>query len=208
MQKPVKVHYDQDRQTSLLFFDNRSDAWADPVEYQMRGGICWPKTVVFDIGVEVEGFVLLAGINVKSREVRVFEQKSFVVVENIVAGDGTIEHQGIEQWLNTCWTRYFGTKYYWFQDRELTKKYRLEVLRSMAIQPKPQFIRVELSKDKEIPIHTIWKMLSLDKLKIERDSKLYKALEVTQKGQKEILPAVHALTVLLEGVERYPYRQH
>ena len=204
MQKPVKVHYDQDRQTSLLFF---GDASIDPTEYSMRGGMCWPKTVVFDVGVEVEGFVLLAGINVKTREVRVFEQKSFVVVENIVGEDGTIEHQGIEQWLNTCWTRYFATKYYWFQDRELTKKYRLEVLRSMAIQPKPQFIRVELSKDKEIPIHTIWKFMGVDKLKIERNSMLWKALELARKGQKDTLPAVHALTVLLEGIERYPYKE-
>ncbi len=207
MQKPVRAYYDKTRQTSMLFFDKRSDAWADPVEYSMRGGMCWPKTVRFDIGVDVEGFVLLAGVNVKTREVRVFEQRAFVVVENIIAGDGSIEHPGIEQWLNICWTRYFGRKFYWFQDRELTKKYRLEVLRSLVIQPKPEFIRIELSKDKEIPIHTVWKFMNVGKLKIERDSLLWKALELTQKGKKEMLPAVHALTVLLEGVERHPWRE-
>jgi hypothetical protein len=207
IKKPTKVHYNEERQTSFLFFDNRSDEWADPVECSMRGGICWPKTVRFEPNAEVEGFILLAGINVETRTITVFEQKSFVVVENIVRKDGVIEHQGIEQWLNTCWTRYFGNRFYWFQDRELTKKYRLEVLRSMSIQPKPAFIRIELSKDSAIPVHTIWKLLNMDKLKYERDSKLHEALILTEKGEKETLPAVHALTCLLEGVERHPWRE-
>ena len=53
----------------------------------------------------------------------------------------------------------------------------------------------------------IWKFVKLGKVRIEQDSKLFKELELTKTGDKQIYPAVHALMCCLCGIERYPWRK-
>lgn len=201
IEKPQKAHYDLDRRISTLYFKDQQQA-----DYMMRGGICWPKHVEIDGKSDIYGFALMAGYNTETGVITVFEQSKFVVIDNILRPDKTIEYHGLAPWFNKNWTRYFASEYFWSQDFELSKQYRLETIRSEMIKPKPQLIEIDWS-DVEEARHLIWKYVKLAKMRVEEDSPLYEQLKFARHGEKQTLPAEHALMCCLCGIERFPYRK-
>lgn len=201
IEKPNKVHYDTKQRISTLYFENQAFG-----QQMMRGGVCWPVMVEIDGKKDVRGFILMAGIDVDSGMVTIFEQTPFIVIDNILTPEKVIEYHGIASWFNMCWTRYFAQDFFWNQDFELSKKYRLEIIRSESINPKPQIIEIGWS-DIEEARQVIWKRVKLGKIRIEQDSQLMKELELTKIGDKQSYPSVHALMCCLCGIERYPWRK-
>ena len=134
IEKPNKAHYNLEQRTSTLYFEAQTHA-----EYMMRGGVCWPISVEVRGKMDVYGYIIMTGYNVESGLVTVFEQKQFVVVDNILRLDKSIEYHGIAPWFNRCWSKYFASDFFWNQDFELAKKYRLEVIRSEMIKPQPVY---------------------------------------------------------------------
>lgn len=196
MKKPTKAHLK--RKTSLLYFED--DTFG---EYYIRGGVSWPDQYIGPSGkADFGGFAILAGLDIENKIFRVFEQQGFVVINNILNADNSIKYQGIATWFNRMWSEYFGRRWYWSQDDEVSKKYRLEIIRSLNIDPKPVFPEVPLSKN---PESVVWEYIKLGKLKYESGSELERQVQRLKQG--EMLPAVHALICCLAGVEKWPWRR-
>lgn len=174
-------------------------------EFYMRGGICWPMTIEVGGVTDVQGFILMAGQDVNSKKVHVFEQKPFVVVQNIIGEDGRIQFSGVVQFLNTCHSRYFARDYFWNQDFNLKKSCHLEIIRHHEIEPKPAFIEIEWSDTSEA-MTNIWKYVKTGRLIFDSGSELHEQLQKTKGEDKQTYPAVWALMCLLSGLERYPWR--
>lgn len=201
IEKPNKAHFNLEQRTSTLYFEDQVHA-----DYMMRGGVCWPIPVDTGKGLDVYGYIIMCGYDVKTGLVTVFEQTDFIVIDNILKPDRAIEYPGIAPWINRCWSKYFAQDFFWNQDWELAKTYRLQVIRSEMIEPKPQFIEIGWSDLAEAQ-QTLWKYVKVGKVSIEKDSKLYKQLELTKSTDKQIYPATHALMCCLCGIERSPYRK-
>ncbi|MCP4570578.1 MAG: hypothetical protein GY841_23585 [FCB group bacterium] len=199
--KPRKVLFDMEKQTSTLYFSDGSNG-----DYRMRGGVCWPMSVERTPGnPDIEGFILMAGQNVDTGKVFIFEQRTFVVIDHIVNQSGVIEYEGISSWINKCWSKYYARDFFWNQTREHAKSYRLEVIRSKMIDPKPQFIEVGWGDVAEVK-HTVWRLVKTGKIWYEKGSQLHEELDLIKKGQIESVPSVHAMMCLAYGLERYPIR--
>jgi hypothetical protein len=185
------------------------------MEAYVRGGVCWPTYVepVDPVsaddpqGGDYKGFIILAGQDVKTKKVHVFEQREFSTVDNVL-DNGLIAFQGIVDFLNTGWSTYFCRKYFWNQPDESTKRYRLDVVRLNTITPKPSFIEAPWADGLDARA-IVAKFAKFGWLAIDKDSIL--ADEILQAGydEKEALktrPAIHALQCLLSGIDRWPWR--
>lgn len=199
MDKPYNRHYNIEQSTVTLYYKDASHG-----EYCVRGGICFPMYVEYP-KPDVFGYAVLGCQDIKTGLVTIFEQQAFEVIDNIVK-DGEILHEGIASWLNMCWSRYYGRKFFFAQDYELSRKYRLDIHRSPMIQPKPEIIEIEAYDEADMR-HIIWHYVKMRKVKYEKGSELHKVLDVMKHGDKIVHPAVHALQMLLCGIDRFPYRK-
>lgn len=201
MIKPIHRHYDHHRRTSMLFFDDH-----ESMEVYMRGGVCWPIRYEYKGQIAVNGYVLMAGQDVVTGIVYVFEQMEWVTIDNILVDGNVLRYPGLSHWFNHAWNQYFAQAYFWQQDDELARRHRLQVLRSKMVDPKPRFIEVPYSDTSDV-ISCIWARLAAKTLKRERDTVLNEQLEAVKAGDKQVLPAVHALGCCLLGLERFPWRK-
>lgn len=203
MRKPIERHYNEKNDTTVLFFSETEEG----NEYYVRGGICFPITFERAGVRDVQGCALLGGQDVRTKIITIFEQIEFVTIDNII-DDKTqmIEYYGLGSWLNKAWARYYARKFFYNQPFETAKKYRLEIIRSKMINPKPYLISVPFIDDDEAH-HVIWKQVKTKRIKMKEGSILHEQLGVVKGGDKQMLPAVYALACLLIGIERFPYRK-
>lgn len=200
MQKPYDRHFNAEQQTSLLYFKDEPKS-----ENFVRGGICFPMYVNQQPAPDVFGYAILGCQDINTGIVTLYEAQKFSTIDNIVE-DGEIRHKGLSSWLNMCWSRYYGKKFFYSQNYELSRKYRLDIHRSIMIQPKPEIIEIE-SYDEADRKHIIWSYIKNRKLRFERDSDIHRLMEAMKQGDKTIHPAIYALQVLLCGLDRFPYRK-
>lgn len=210
MIKPLSCSFNQENQTSILFFQEEDGQRAG--EYLVRGAVCFPIMIESPGAREGErlhdivGFALLACQDVKTGVVTIFEQQEFAVIDHIIR-DQRIEHKGLSVWFNQCWSRYFGRKYFYFhKDHEYARKFRLDIHRSVMIQPKPEMIELEIYDDSELN-HVIWSYVKTQRLVYEKDSPLHIQMKILKDSDKIVHPAIYALQVLLCGLDRFPYRK-
>jgi len=202
MEHPLKVQADLNRKTSILYFPN-----GDSAEFYMRGGICWPITYECRGKMENNGFALMAGQDIKTQNIYVFEEISFVTIENILnQATGQIEFHGLSYWFNKVWSEYYARKYFWGQDETLHRRHYLKVIRSPIIEPKPGFIEVPISDPKDVT-SSIFQYSQTDKLKIEKESQLAEQIKMIGPESNTQPPSVQALSFLLVGFEMYPWRE-
>ena len=192
MNKPRKATYNQKRETSTLYFKD----FDDNREFYMRGGVCWPEG-------DSDGFAIMAGQQIGNDQIYVFEQIEFATIEDIRDKSQIIKYHGLASWLNRCWSKYFGRRYFWNQPQAIHDRFRLQVYRSGSIEPKPGFIEIDLGKDEEHPL--VADFVRAGRLVIGKDSELARQLEVARHDEKTELPAVRALGRLLAGLQRYPF---
>lgn len=220
IERPNRRVIDAARRTVRLWF--RPDDWQSPDEdtkhpldgeYYLRGGICWPVTVRVGSECAAVGFVLIIGQSIVTGKRLVFEERAFSCVDPIVGADGRIEFDGVASWFNQVWTSYACRDYYWHQDEQTHKAYLLQVIRSLMIEPKPQFIEVPWQDEEQVtPLY--WKYLNTDRLKYkgaDAGGELHGQLRQYQlaMGAEKIesFPAVLALMCALAGMERSPWRE-
>ncbi len=207
MIKPQKAHFNIERGTVNLYFPRDPKTGEIPwSEYYLKGGICFPIPIQSQEGdTDVQGYVLMAGVDQISKVITIFEEIPFLVINNIVALDGTLEFKGVGPEFNRIWAKYYAKDYYFHQHLEAKKQYLLEILRTRSIEPKPAFIEVPWDTVEEA-MHIVWKNIKTGKLRYQKDGQLHRELGKVEKGDKEIFPSVYALQVLLAGLERFPYR--
>ena len=199
MQKPYNRHFNAEQGTSLLYFKD-----AERGEYYVRGGICFPM-FVDGTPPDVFGYAVLGCQDINTGVVSIFEHQPYHVIDNIVE-NGEILHQGLASWFNLCWSRYYGRKFFYSQDYETSRKYRLDIHRSGMIQPKPEIIEIE-SYDEADRQHIVWSYVKMNRLRFEANSTIHIKLENMKRGDKTPHPAIYALQVLLCGIDRFPYRK-
>lgn len=195
MEKPRRKAFNQRRETVTYFFrdiDNHA-------EFYVRGAVSWPE--------EVPGYALIAGQNVETKVVHIFEQFSFFTVDNVLRPDQIIEYSGVFNFFNKGWSKYFCQKYFWHQDEKIHKRFFLEAIRLPMLEPKPMFIEAAFTDDTDAN-HLIFQYQAMNKMIFEADSELHHQLEQFKNDDQLKLPAVRALRNLLAGYERYPFRRH
>ena len=95
MKRPREAFFDQNRETSTLFFRDHDDS----AEFFLRGGVYWPSA-------DSNGFVVLAGQEVLTNKIWVFREAEFQTVEDITQ-DGQIRLHGVNHFFNRSWSKYF-----------------------------------------------------------------------------------------------------
>lgn len=205
--KPVKQIFNNDESITLYFDFDEEKLEYPQGNFDIRGGICFPTEFQDEHGnFDIQGFAVLVGFDLDKKIFTVFEECSFIVIDNILNDDQLIEHQGISSWFSACWSRYYSRKYYWHQDAEMAKRYRLEIGRSQMIEPKPSFIEVPWGNDSDAR-HIVWKYVKAKKLRYQKGSELHTQLELAKKGENRMYPAVHALQCALMGMARFSFRK-
>ena len=194
--RPYIKSYDVERKISELFF--QKDQAVPSGEYYLRGGICFP--VINDDGIS--GYATMCGKHLGSGVIYVLEEQEFCTIDHIKSQTGRIEFKGLSTWFNDCWTNYFADSYYYHQDYETCKKYRLQVIRSIMINPKPHFIEIKW-QDADQAMHTIFEKDMLNQLKYSSKGKIYQEMQEYNATPDEKYPALHALKCALAGYDRY-----
>jgi hypothetical protein len=200
--EPNQVHDNLGRNCTTLFFNDSEDA-----DFYMRGSICWPIEWPSGNEMEISGHAIIAGMDVKTKDITVFKEHSFMTVSNIL-NDGVIEYPGLETFFNSAWSKYFCRDYYWHGNEVTTKQWRLETIRNELIRPKPHFIKVDWSDDDQSRMQ-MWREFKTGKVNLKpigRNSTTSKQITNMRKDKKTDLPAVHALIALIAGMKRYPWR--
>lgn len=211
IEKPRTAIYNQDRSVTLYFDFDEEELRYPQAEFDIRGGICWPVTYRKDGYIDSQGYIVVAGKNLETGVITIFEQKDFIVVEPIINQDTQIiEYPGISNFINSAFSKYYCRKYYWHQNLELSKKWRLDVSRSPMIEPKPTLIEIPWGEDQDAD-HLIFLMIKRRLLRHDPNAELYNQLQAVKQDYKkktnQILPAVRSLQCVLMAMERFPFRR-
>lgn len=209
IEKPQTAVPNQDGSIRLYFEFDDNALFYPQADFEIRGGICWPITYRVDGAIDSEGYAIVAGRNLNNGIITIFEQTGFMVTEPIInKRSGAIDFPGLSNFINNAFANYFCNRYYWHQNFELSKRWRLEVSRSQMINPKPRLIEIPWGEDRDAD-HVIWSAFKQKKLRFDPDSKLKAQLEQIKKTDKskDIYPAVRALQCALMGMQRFPLRR-
>jgi len=207
IEKPQTAILNTGGSVTLYFEFDEEDLRYPQAEFDMRGGVCWPITFRKDGYVDSQGFIIVAGQNLKTKVVTIFEQQEFMVVEPIRNDTQEIAYPGISNFINHAFSNYYCSKFYWHQNFELSKKWRLDVLRSKMIAPKPSLVEVPWGDDADAE-HLIWAQVKQRLLRHDKEAELYQQLQAIKRDEKnQIMPAVRALQCLLMGMFRFPLRR-
>lgn len=200
MIRPTKAYPNLDKGTSTLVFGDQYR------EFYVLGGICWPTQFkLLDKPPDIMGYAIVAGKDLETEAVHVFEQREFVTIEHIFNSKQMVQYEGLAPWFNTMWSRYYCNKYYFNQPDELSRKHHLDIIRSQTITCRPQIIDIPMPDGKDA-LHAIWRHVKLGKLTAEKDTPLAEHMGFAKYDEKAT-PPVHALACLLVGLDRHPYRK-
>jgi len=203
MNKPNHRYYDNHRKTSWLYFDDESSR-----ECYMRGGICFPMKYQSLTGIGNHGYIVIAGQDLKTGIIHIFEQMNWVTIDDILSRDITnaIKYPGLSHWFNMGWNKYFIQSFYFNQPDELSRRFRLQIIRSLMINPKPRFVEIDINNQNDL-LSVISHRIKTGMLEIEKDSEIGTLLKETMVEDKELYPQIHALGCCLLGFEQYPWRK-
>jgi hypothetical protein len=176
------------------------------MECQMKGGICFPMFYEYLGRTDIEGYALMAGLDIETGIVYVFEQTAWTVIDNILHPDGSLRLEGLSGWVNRGWLNYFARVFYFHQADELARRHRLQVLRSRMIEPKPNFVELPPTDAEDI-IGVIWRFVKAGRLRRAGGTVLEDQLQLVKSGDRQVFPAVHALGCCLTAFELHPWRK-
>lgn len=201
IERPAICNFDSTDKTSMLSFSDGTGG-----RFYMRGGICWP---VYDPAQgSIDGFALMAGEDVRTGEIYVFEQVSFVTINHVLGKDGAVEYLGLSAFFNRCWSDYFGRSFFVPSTGtdDINRRYQLQIYRSNMIEPKPSFVEVPVF-DGAQGAQLIFEKVAAKKLKHKANDKLHLALTAFSLDSQKMNPQVTALAACLFGLEAMPYRK-
>ncbi len=181
--KDTKPYFE--RGTAQIFFTD-----AKPREMFVRGSIAWPEG-------SNGGVALVAGQDIKSREVILLGEFEFWSVEHFFEDD-QLKFRGLSQFLNQNWQDFYCNHYYDHQPFEVRDRYYIQILKSKMINPKPVIVNVKYTDDK-IADNILNEYLHLQRFIAPRDSLVFRHLMT--RGSKDEKSGVHALRCLLGGFE-------
>ncbi len=204
---PTQSTYQSDRKTTILRFEN-DDSHPMTGEYYCRGGICWPVVPRTGAGGIAIGHAVMVGFNLQTKCYTVFEDVEFRCIDPILE-NGRMTFEGIANWLNNCWARYFCHYFYYNAPELVHRTYLMQVLRSEMVSPKPAFIEIPWQSDDQV-LPVFWSLINTKRLK--QSSAAIKDQARQCQGalgsvELALYPAVYALTCALVAMERWPWRE-
>jgi hypothetical protein len=195
MKRPRKAFFDQNRETSTLFFRDHDDS----AEFFLRGGVFWPSA-------DSNGFVVLAGQEVLTNKIWIFEEAEFQTVEDIIQ-ESQIRFHGVSHFFLKAWSKYFCSLFFYAQSDATHKRFSLQIYRSQTIKPPPGFKEIDLS-GKDEARHIVFEHIRTGRLVLNKESELARQLESAKLDEDTLFPAVEALGRALAGLARFPFNRH
>jgi len=195
MKRPKKAVYDRNRETSTLFFRDHDDS----AEFFLRGGAYWPSA-------DSNGFIVLAGQEVLTNKIWIFEEAEFQTVEDMIKEE-KIQFHGVSHFFNKAWAKYFCDLFFYAQSEPTHKRFSLQIYRSQTIKPPPGFKEIDLS-DKDEARHIVFEHIRTGRLVLDKGSELARQLEASRLGEDALFPGVEALGRALAGLARFPFNRH
>jgi hypothetical protein len=173
----------------------------------MRGAIGWPEG-------EREGFIMMAGQDVSTGIIYIFEQAWFWTIDHWLEPDGTIRqregggwHMGAVQFIKD-WESLYKCASYFFggQHVDVIRRHTTELYRNQMIPKNIELIEVpyvsEVGDDLIMEKGKTRKFIAGNGTPIHKSVEQWFALKTAGTGDNN---AVHALRALLAGFEHQPY---
>ena len=172
-------------------------------DFYVRGSIAWPEG-------DEEGFALMAGQDIQSKIVYLFEEFQFWTVEHWLEDDGTLHprdddptkfHVGLIQFITDNFTKYKSCSYFWgSQHVDIWKRWGTAVYNNPML-PK-QIELIEVPYVKEVGENLVAEYMNTEKIKGDQRFKLY---EKVQEQDIQDNNGAHALRALIAGFEYVPW---
>lgn len=193
----------RDDGTSMYEFKAQDDIHTG--RFYPKGSVCWP--ILNEVTGVSEGFVICAAQQILSGTVVIFESGPFRTVDHIVEPDGKIKVEGLSAWFPAVWAKYNCISFYRSGNDETHRQFFMQVLRSEMIKPSPHFPEVPMI-DQADAQHILFSWKTRGKISMDPDCRLHDDLTQWENtGRKVKLASVMALTTLVCGLERYPWRK-
>lgn len=204
---PVKMVVNRNQHTSLLEFPDNTTC-----QMFMRGGITFPIPIKAR-GNHILGYAIMAGVDITTGHVFIFEEREYATIEHALTPDGHIEFEGLCNFFNHCWTTYGADTFFYNQPDNTFRKYMLQIMRSDMIKPKPHFISVHWD-NKGQPEQVMYEHQTLTRLfrrtqppTEDAQYTLDQQMEIYDPMMPDISPTMHALFACLTGLDNWPYRR-
>lgn len=203
IQRPITAARDpNNRYRTVLHFER-----GENIPFYMRGAISWPE-------LEQQGFVLMAGQNIETGIVYIFEQEWFWTVPIWTNPDGTLRkndtggyHLGLIQFIKDWEALYKCAAYFYGgQHPDLTRRYGIELYRN-DLTPK-NISLIEAPYVKEVGDDLVFEKMRSQKFMGQWESHLHKSLEKWKSLRSAGIGgngAIHSLRALFAGLEAYPF---
>lgn len=206
--QPTICNWNAECKTVSLWFHQDVRGWNG--EYYMRGGICWPREVRTERGMDVQGYALVAGLDMTKQTLTVFAETDFKTIDHFIpSGANIIETQGLSAWLDEMRAKFCCDGFYCREEPEHHRIHVMQVHASAMIQPKPHFM--EVHAEDELMQARLVSWLSSGRLAYNAERGLHQALQryeaSSQMGQVVVLPAVSAMQAVCVGLDRHPPRK-
>ena len=204
IRKPKFARIDpQNRYTTYLHFDGEGV----PRPFYMRGSIAWPEG-------DQEGFALLAGQDINTKIICIFEEFPFWTIDHWLEENGNIRQRtdsqgdptseyflGLFQFIQDNFSLYKAFAYFWgSQHIDIWKRYGNEVYKNPLVPRALEMIEVPYVK--EVGDNLIAEYMNTERIKGDQRSKLYVLLQDAAVNDNN---SVQALRALLAGYEFQPY---
>ena len=190
--------YLEQKKTVVLGFD---DTLLDG-EYYLRGGLCWPR---FSPGKGLEGFAVLAGYNIESHGITLFEEHPYKCVSPLATPEGEVLDSGLAPWLNHAASRYYCERFYVPRSYGATAdRYRMELFRSKLVLRPPMLIELGEMTPGDLE-QVVWGLVQERRLIYVDGGYFHRCLQNwnAEEGRPVIAEAVGAV---LHGLLMHPYK--
>lgn len=192
----------KDRKTTTILFPDEGNGERTG-EFYMRGAITFPERLAGT--TRLEGYIVMAGMDVKTKIIYLFEERVWVTVQHFISG-GKFLAEGVCTFLNQMHNDYYATYYYYYGQYESRRKYMNECYREKLIQPKPGFIQMDV-RDEEEGIQAVLEKINMDQLIFTKGKGFHSAWNRYHASQnQEVLPALKSVVALIYGYNEHPWR--
>lgn len=190
-----------DRGTVRLAFSD-----SEPGEYYMRGGISWPTATDLrdhkrpgEVIRRVIGHAVVAGLNVKTERLCVFDHTQYNAIDPGITADGRLTNEPLGGFLMSAWGVYGCDTFFWHDQADTYAVFAQAVYRSQSLRARPRFVFVPWEADGAAE-QALWlaSRSGASGFAVPADMT---ELAAREDGQQ----AKHALTCLVMGLQRFPY---
>jgi len=199
---PIAVRPMRSANLTTLFFEDRNGPAG--MDYYIKGAVCWPEPTSTP-GTTRDGYAILAGQDVQTGHLILFEEFDFATVPHWFNAHGGLIRMGLEQLFADAWSKYRCRSWFTAQDDLTHQRHARQVWESKNVAPMPEFIRVPYPPDVQQGILNeaadIGRFTGDSRRGLRKQWEIYEAHPDLDNPPE----AVKALMILLSGYEFIPW---